>query len=172
MTHGLIMAVLCALLAFSPGRAAAVLRAFPRSVWPGRALVVADTVWFAAVLLGTGMNWIDAHRPLVMLLAVVLCLGIVFFMPELLSVRAFGTLLLLAANPIIEAAFMHPAGSRLVMTTYAYALAIIGCVLVWSPYLFRRWLRPLVENPGASRAAGAAGAIAGLCLAALGLFAY
>jgi hypothetical protein len=52
-------------------------------------------------------------------------------------VRALGILCLLAAEPLIDAAFLRYELSRLVVTVFAYLLVIAGLFWVTMPYLLR-----------------------------------
>jgi NhaP-type Na+/H+ or K+/H+ antiporter len=56
---------------------------------------------------------------------------------EFLAVRALGILCLLAAEPLLDAAFFRNEVSRLVVTVLAYLLVIAGIIWVTMPYLLR-----------------------------------
>ena len=51
------------------------------------------------------------------------------FVEEFLAVRALGILFLLAAEPLLEAAFLRYETSRLLVTVFAYLLIVAGLVL-------------------------------------------
>ena len=148
------------------------LASFPRSLWPGRVLAAVAVIWFAWLLLQEKMSFIEEHRFLVYLGAPLIYLAAVFLMDELLSVRALGAVLLLLPQPILDAAFLHDHPSRLIMITFAYVLVIAGCVLVWSPYLFRKTAEALERKPGLRRGLGVGFGVFGGILLALGLFWY
>ena len=118
------------------------------------------------------MSFIEEYRVVVYLGAPLIYMAAVFLMDELLSVRAFGAVLLLLPQPIIDAAFVCDYPSRLIMITFAYVLVIAGSILVWSPYLFRKTVEALERKPvlrrGLDMGVGAFGAL----LLALGLFWY
>ena len=59
------------------------------------------------------------------------------FVDEFLAVRALGILCLLAADPLLEAAFLRPEVSRLLVTVLAYLLIVAGLIWVTMPYLLR-----------------------------------
>jgi hypothetical protein len=161
-----------ACLALAPRRMAELARAFPRNVWAGRILTAICVVWSAWLLRQTGFAWIDANPFLVYIAVPVAFVLIVVFMDELLAARALGGLLLLVPLPILESAFMHPSGSRLIMTVFAYLLVILGIVLVWSPYKLRQWTERWINHPPIARAVGAVGALVGAGMLALGWFVY
>jgi len=144
------------------------LAAFPRNVWAGRILAAIDIALVAFLLLSEGFSWVDAHRQLVFLAAPLAFFIVVFLMDELLSVRALGGLFLLVPFWVINAAFLHPAQSRLLMTTFAYLLVVVGMVLVWSPYLFRKF----VVRANARPVITLAGSALGVAMIVLGLVVY
>ncbi len=172
VVSGLAMLAVFLPMLLAPGWAYTLLKAFPRSAWPGRVLAALDVVWFAFYVLDASLPWIDANRWIVFAGAPVLFAVIVLFMDELLSVRAFGALLLLAAQPLLDAAFPYQSQWRLVLTTFAYCLVLVGSVLVWSPYLLRKVFIEPLSRAVALRCAGAAGVLLSLVLLGLGLFVY
>ncbi len=148
------------------------LLAFPRNAWAGRILAAVDIALVAFLLLAEGFEWVDAHRQLVFLAAPLAFLVVVFLMDELLAARSLGGLLLLIPFWILKAAFFHPAASRLLMTSFAYLLVVAGMVLVWSPYLFRKFVLRAQSGPYSALATGLAGSLLGLSMIILGLVAY
>ena len=148
------------------------LAVFPRNVWAGRILAAIDITLVTFLLLAEGFSWVNAHRQLVFLAAPAAFLVIIFLMDELLSVRALGGLLLLIPFWILKAAFLHPAASKLLMTGFAYLLVVVGIALVWSPYLFRKFVvrANVGARPGPSIVL--AGSVLGLAMIVLGLIAY
>jgi uncharacterized Tic20 family protein len=59
------------------------------------------------------------------------------FVGEFLAVRALGILCLLAAEPLLDAAFLRYETSRLVVTVLAYLLILAGLFWVAIPYVLR-----------------------------------
>src|SRR6266496_3787642 len=59
------------------------------------------------------------------------------FVEEFLAVRALGILCLLAAEPLLEAAFFRYETTRLFLTVLAYLLIVAGLFWVTMPYLLR-----------------------------------
>jgi hypothetical protein len=56
---------------------------------------------------------------------------------EFLAIRALGLVGLMAAAPLLEAAFLKDPQSRLLVPTFAFALVIASLYCVGMPYLFR-----------------------------------
>jgi hypothetical protein len=157
----------------APARIRAGLAAFPRSVWPGRVLAAIDLVWAAYELSLMHLGMFDAwkvHLYWLTPVAIVLC---AVYLDELLSPRALGGLLLLAAGPVLDIARWHPSQWRLVITVIAYLWILFGLVFLLSPWWFRRislWLTGRGDK--AVRFAGLLKALFGIGLIALALLVY
>lgn len=155
-----------------PGRVREWLRAFPREVWGGRILSAACLLWVGAIVLHAPLGRFEGLKPLSYVVVPVVFLAIIFLMSELLAARALGALLLLAANPVLRAAFVHPAPARLVMTAMAYAWVIAGILLVLSPYRFRQAAAFWITTDKRCRLAGLLRLAAAALLLGLGLRVY
>jgi hypothetical protein len=69
-----------------------------------------------------------------------------FFVDEFLAVRALGILCLLAAEPLLDAAFLRYETSRLLVTVFAYLLIIAGLFWVAIPYVLRDQLNWIARS--------------------------
>ena len=76
------------------------------------------------------------RRPLLIALPIGYMLAL-RFVEEFLAVRALGILCLLAAEPLLDAAFLRYETSRLLLTVLAYLLIIAGLFWVAIPYVLR-----------------------------------
>ena len=76
------------------------------------------------------------RRPLMIVLPIGYVL-VLRFVEEFLAVRALGIFCLLAAEPLLEAAFFRYETSRLFVTVLAYLLIVAGLFWVTMPYLLR-----------------------------------
>ena len=76
------------------------------------------------------------RRPLLIALPIGYVL-VLRFVDEFLAVRALGILCLLAAEPLLDAAFLRYETSRLLVTVFAYLLVVAGLFWVTMPYLLR-----------------------------------
>jgi len=152
-----------------PGRMQRWLRKFPRSKGAGAVLLVVDAVW-ALVLIET-MDLGEFSHLRVMLLGVIVVATFLTFryVDEFLSVRALGILLLLVAEPLIEAAFLKPQEGRLLLVGFAYLLAVLGMVWVGLPYLLRDQIDWFRSSKAVWSAAALAGVIYGGLLAGFAL---
>ena len=114
-----------------------VVRQFPRSRIAGvisLTICLAWTMWLLATIqMGEFSGF---RRPLLIGLPVGYVLAL-FFVDEFLAVRALGILCLLAAEPLLDAAFLRYETSRLFVTVFAYLLIIAGLFWVAIPYILR-----------------------------------
>jgi hypothetical protein len=121
---------------FKPGFASFAQR-FPRSHVMGVLLLTIALVWTFWLLATIQMGEFSAfRRPLLIALPIGYGLTL-FFVGEFLAVRALGILCLLAAEPLLDAAFLRYEPSRLLVTVFAYLLIIAGLFWVAVPYVLR-----------------------------------
>ncbi len=83
------------------------------------------------------------------------------FVNEFLAVRALGILFLLAAEPLLEAAFLRYEASRLFVTVFAYVMIVAGLFWVTMPYLLRDHIQWSTRSTGRWRAINAIGLVYG-----------
>jgi hypothetical protein len=99
-------------------------------------------------------------------------LGMVIYVREFLAVRALGCLMLLAASPVLYAAYLQPQSSRLLLPILAYAWIIVGMYFIGMPFLMRDWVSWLTQQPARWKAACYAGIIYGAALLVAALLWY
>lgn len=136
-----IIAGLFLLLASLPGLVkpdlASFAQRFPRSRGAGFALLTVDLVWSLWLLATIEMGEFSTfRRPLLIALPVGYFL-VLRFVDEFLAVRALGILCLLAAEPLLDAAFLRYETSRLLVTVFAYILIVAGLFWAAIPYVLR-----------------------------------
>ena len=113
------------------------LAALPRSYNLGVVILSVDLIW--TFLLMLNMDWGEFYNlrmPLLILLPVFFYLTL-RYVDEFLAVRALGILTLLVAAPILEAAFLQPPASRLLVVVLAYVYLILGMFWIGMPHLLR-----------------------------------
>ncbi|MGZ5020009.1 MAG: hypothetical protein ACXWAV_06245, partial [Chthoniobacterales bacterium] len=107
----------------------------PRSRPAGILLFTIAFIWTFWLLATMEMGEFSSFRkPLLIALPVGYFL-VLRFVNEFLAVRALGILYLLAAEPLIEAAFLRYESSRLLVTVFAYILVVKGLFFVTMPYV-------------------------------------
>ncbi|HWY51193.1 MAG TPA: hypothetical protein VNW72_06895 [Chthoniobacterales bacterium] len=122
---------------FKPTLAQNWMKRFPRSGIAGVILLTLVLVWSFWLLATMEMGEFSSfRRPLMIVLPIGYVL-VLRFVEEFLAVRALGILCLLAAEPLLEAAFFRYETSRLFVTVLAYLLIVAGLFWVTMPYLLR-----------------------------------
>jgi len=140
-TAGLIAGIFLVLLSLpgilKPSLAQGWAKRLPRSRIAGIVLLTIALAW-SFWLLGTMEmgEFSSFRRPLLIVLPIGYLLAL-RFVDEFLAVRALGILCLLAAEPLLDAAFFRYETSRLIVTVFAYLLIIAGLLWVTMPYLLR-----------------------------------
>ena len=120
-----------------PEAASRWMRSLPRSRLMGIILLTAAFLWSWWLLATMEMGEFSGFRkPLIFALPVGYLL-VLRFVNEFLAVRALGILFLLAAEPLLEAAFLRYEVSRLLVTVFAYIMIVAGLFWVTMPYLLR-----------------------------------
>src|SRR5256885_12676304 len=140
-TGGFIAGIALVLLSLpgliKPGLVQIWLKRFPRSGVGGIVLLSLVLVWSFWLLATMEMGeFASFRRPLLIALPIGYVL-VLRFVEEFLAVRALGILCLLAAEPLLGAAFFRNETSRLFITVLAYLLILAGLFWVTMPYLLR-----------------------------------
>jgi hypothetical protein len=145
------------------------LSAFPRSKKWGTALVTVAAGWFFWLVwtmdLGEFSNW----RQTVLIATPVAWLLTMKFVDEFLAVRALGMVTLLAAEPLLEAAFLRPEQSRLFLVSLVYVWIVFAMFWVGMPYTLRDQIGWITANQKRWRAATFVGLAYGAFLLVLPL---
>ncbi|MDX6767056.1 MAG: hypothetical protein SFU85_09715 [Candidatus Methylacidiphilales bacterium] len=169
---GLLLLVSHLPVLFLPSKAPHLLASLPRHRILGWVLLALATLWFATLLGRIDLMEYTPHR-LKFVLAVLVVGGLsAVYLEDFLAARALGALLLLAAQVLLDAAFLRDETSRLAVTCTAYAWIIAGMLLVGMPYLSRDVLAWLNDRPPRLTLAASLGAAWGLVLLVLGLAVY
>ena len=166
---GLLVLLGHALALFKGRDAQAWLRALPRSKPLGVVLLTIASAWFFWLVwtmdLGEFSNW--RQRVLV---ATPIAWWLAWkYVDEFLAARALGMLVLLGAEPLLEAAFLRPEMSRLFLVTLVYVW--VGFALFWvgMPYTLRDQIAWITGAEKRWRAAVFAGLAYGALLLVLPL---
>ena len=134
---------------------------FPRSRTAGLVLLSLDFVW--TYIVAYTMDWGEFYY---LQTPVLIGLPVFFFLvtryvDEFLAVRALGILGLLAAAPVLNAAFLRPPASRLLVVILAYAWVVLGLLYVGVPHLLRDHIGWLNRSASYWKAAAVAGVVYG-----------
>lgn len=140
-TAGFIAGIFLSLLGIwglvRPGASQTAARNLPRNRVAGFVLLTIAFFWSFWLLATMEMGEFTTFRkPLLFILPVGFLL-VLRFVDEFLAARALGILFLLAAEPLLDAAFFRNETSRLLVTVFAYLLIVAGLIWVTMPYLLR-----------------------------------
>ncbi len=169
---GLALILSHAFALLSPAPVGRFLRALPRSRPAGTALLALAAIWSFWLVQTVDLGEFARLRGI---LAIGVPVGAVLawrFLEEFLAVRALGILALLIADIPLDAAFLRPEVSRLLLVTLAYAWILVGLFLVGMPYVLRDLIAWLTASPARFRGAALAGIAYGgvLVICALALW--
>jgi hypothetical protein len=129
--------ILVGLIGLVKPDSANVAQRFPRSRVAGIVLLTICLAWTLWLLATIQMGEFSGfRRPLLIALPIGYVLAL-RFVDEFLAVRALGILCLLAAEPLLDAAFLRSETSRLLVTVFAYFLIVAGLFWVAIPYVLR-----------------------------------
>jgi hypothetical protein len=162
---GLLLTLLgTALLANNP-LVSSTARALPRSSRAGWLFFGAAAVWFVWRISRLGESdliFFQSPRPVMAGFAVLAVLAFIYT-PDFLAVRGLCALMLLAAEPLLYAAYMeyqHP--QRLLMVTEVYVGLSLALYLAAAPYRLRDFFGWLFQQPRRPRVLGSVLLAAGL----------
>ena len=138
------------------------LKRFPRNEKIGTILVIIAFAWsfiiWSCMDLG---EFFKIEKPVQMIL-IAGCVGVIVYVKEFLAVRALGFLMILAAAPILDSAFLKEPQTRLLIVAFAYAIAVKGMFWVGMPYLMRDQINWLLAKDNRWKIGTIAGALYGL----------
>ncbi|MBV9488127.1 MAG: hypothetical protein JO069_00185 [Verrucomicrobia bacterium] len=144
---------------FRPVQTQAWLQRFPRSRLWGRILIVVAALWSFWLATNLDLGEFSGFRRMIQTVVPVLAILTALYVEEFLAARALGILALLAAEPVLSAAFLQPQWSRLFLVVLAYAWIIAGMFWVGKPYLLRDQITWISQTPQRWRAAIIAGVV-------------
>ena len=150
-TTGLVLAAwligVHALMLAKPAAVQDFLKKFPRNQNIGQILLGIGLAWFWLLIAPSGLGKLSAlamdlgefnsAKGLLQLLVPVSLVLVCISVRDFLAVRALGLLGLMAAAPLLGAAFLKDPSSRLLVPIFAYAMLTASLFCVGMPYLFR-----------------------------------
>lgn len=152
---GLFLAALGAALLSGHSAVTSVIKGFPRSRTATALLFGGATVWFLYRVLNLSEADFGEYRHLIFILFGAAAALAFHYVPDFLAVRGAAGLVLLAASPLLEAAFMeweHP--QRLLMVSIVYLFIFASIWLGAQPWRMRDFLEWLYKAPGRTRGLG------------------
>jgi len=166
---GLFLALLGALLLWNGPQVAGIARALPRSREAAWFFFGAGAAWFLWRLTQLGESdliFFKTPQPVMIAFGLLAVLAFIYT-PDFLAVRGLCVLMLLAAEPLLYAAYMeyqHP--QRLLMVTAVYIGLAAALYLAAAPYRLRDWFEWLFHVSSRPRLVGALLLVYGLATSA------
>ena len=148
------------------------LKEFPRQYKWGAILLSIDFVWSMLILAYMDMGEFYHLRKWFLILVPIGFVLVLMYVQEFLSVRAFGSLLLLLAGPVLTAAFLQPQTSRLLLPVLAYIWILVGMFFVGMPYLMRDWIAWITTGRSRWKIATLGGLVYGIVMLIAALVDY
>jgi hypothetical protein len=145
---------------------------FPRSAIPAWVLTALCCLLGAKEALAMNMGFLDEYKGYIYLISPAVFIASVIYMRELLAPRALGGFLLLIAVPVIRTAALSGKPVFQVVVVLAYIWIIYGLILLLSPWWFRKFYEPFIENARLFKATAVGKTAIGILLIFLGLFVY
>ena len=127
------------------------LREFPRSYPVGVFLFLLAAAWAFWLAATMDLGEFSPNRTLICGAILAAAVMVPLFAEEFLAVRAVGILALLAAEPLLGAAFLRPEQTRLLLVILAYGWAVAGLIFVGAPYTMRDALQWASRSSGRFR---------------------
>lgn len=162
---GLVLFVVGAALFSRSSRVASTLKALPRSRLATWVFFGGAAVWFLTRIWTLSMADFGEYRTALLIFFALLAVLAFSQVPDFLAVRGLAALMLLAATPLLDAAYMeyhHP--QRLFMVSAVYVGIALAIYLGAVPFRLRDFLDWLFATAERPRVIGAALAVYGLVL--------
>jgi hypothetical protein len=138
------------------------LKGFPRNEKIGTVLVIIAFAWTFIIWSCMDLGEFFKIEKAVQLILVAGCVGVIVYVKEFLAVRSLGFLMILAAAPILDSAFLKEPQTRLLIVALAYVIALKGMFWVGMPYLMRDQINWVLAKDKRYQIGAIAGAVYGL----------
>ena len=152
-----------------PAAFGAAARRFPRYTPAGYVLMLLSTAWFVANVSHEAIADFASFKPALFALFVAVGLGACLFVKDFLPVRGLAVFVLLLAQLMVDSARWADTPWRLVITTWAYALVLMGMWFTISPWKLRDIINWATENDERTRMLSGVRLAFGLLVLVLGL---
>jgi hypothetical protein len=152
-----------------PKAFAEAVRRFPRQTPVGYVLMLMGTAWFLYYVSQETVSDFAAIKKVFYILFGAVGVGACLFVQDYLPVRGLAVLLLLAAKLMVDTARWADTEWRLVIATWAYAMAVAGMWFTISPWRLRDLLNWSVATESRTRLTSGLRVAFGLFVVVLGL---
>ena len=166
---GLIIALPSLFGMLKPKRFAEAVRGFHRQTAIGYILMLLGTAWFLYYVSQESVSDFASMKKIFYLLFGAVGIGTCLFVKDYLPVRGLAVLFLLAAKLMVDTARWEDTEWRLVIATWAYALAVAGMWFTISPWRLRDILNWSVATESRTRLTSGVRVAFGVFVILLGL---
>jgi hypothetical protein len=166
---GLIVALPSLFGFLKPKAFAEAARKFPRQTPVGYALMLAGTAWFLYYVSNESVSDFTNMKKYFFIIFGGVGIGTCLFVQDFLPIRGLAVLFLLAAKMLVDSARWEETDWRLVMVTWAYAMAVAGMWFTVSPWRLRDILNWSVATESRTRLTNGIRVVFGVFIIALGL---
>ncbi len=171
LVFGSLLLVAGLLLLASPADGNVRLLRFAKSRRNGLILLAIVTVWFLYHIFHLGVADFGEYRQWLLVIFLLIAVASAWRLPEYLAIRSLAALALLAATPLLDAAFDQPHAGRLFMVSGIYLAILFSLYLAVVPYRWRDFFTWLYQQPLRYKALG--GFLAGYAIITLAaIFTY
>ena len=146
----------------------------PRNRTIGPWVMGAGMLWFWLLILPDGFGTLgklnmdlgefNNMKRIMVILVPAAAAGMILHVKEFLTVRGLGLLALMAAAPLLAAAFQEPPTSRLLVSIFAYIMIFSGLFWVGMPYTMRDAITWVTQTDTRYRLASIAGLAYGIAV--------
>ncbi len=146
----------------------------PRNRTLGPWVMGAGMLWFWLLILPDGFGALgklnmdlgefNNMKRIMVILVPAAAAGMILHVKEFLTVRGLGLLALMAAAPLLAAAFQEPPTSRLLVSIFAYIMIFSGLFWVGMPYTMRDAITWVTQTDTRYRLASIAGLTYGIAV--------
>lgn len=147
LVFGVVLVAMHLICLLKSGEVIRFLKWFPRNASFGQILLGVGLAWFWLLIAPPNLGLLsslcmdlgefNAAKKILWWLVPLSVVLVSMSVRDFLAVRALGLLGLMAAAPLLEAAFLEEPVSRLLITVYAYVLITVSLFLVGKPYVLR-----------------------------------
>ncbi|VGO16721.1 hypothetical protein PDESU_05312 [Pontiella desulfatans] len=145
---------------------------FPRSVVPAWVFTALCCFLGAREAGAMNMGAVDVIKPYIPFMAVGVFGASIYYMKELLAPRALGGFLCLISVPIVKTASQSGQPFFQFLVAIMYFLVIYGIILLMSPWYFRKFFQPFLDNDALFKVVALGKTAVGVALLLLGALVY
>lgn len=164
---GLFLVVVHGIAFSAPEATKSWLKALPRSKAMGLLLFTLVALWAEFLAWKVDLGEFTPWRTRLLIFIPVAYVLTVMFVEEFLAARALGMLVLLAAEPLLESAFLRPESSRLFLVSLVYVWISLALFWIGMPYTLRDQIAWVTKTAGRWNLAVTAGVAYGVLLLAV-----